>query len=870
MYRTQCLLVSLFLPLLSCLQLVSAQSQAGGSIPDIHLEQTIISQGETLVLEARGLQAETSYQLSLEGPDGSGESEMLNTDAAGDLSYPYTPNLPGRWTLKLSGPEFIRTLTLEVLTATPEGSGASPPPGTAPPAEETTASAVTPESPTPAPPQNPTAAVGETQPVTTPEPPTSAPPPTEGALESPAIAEEPFVLEGNNLVARQGGEVAWRLDFPDESGPSNALTTFQDNLYLAHGNSVLKIEPESGVVKQRYLLSTLVTGLQANETGLTATVIFGSGLTQKFTLQEDGVQETVRFGADPLIFSWLRHEAEVPDPAARLLQDPTNPWLYLESGLAKTDVEGARADFEQVLEKATTFYDLAALSRQLFQAGQRDLANRAMEAALRDFARRGYTPELLTDPNLREAYGFPLSPLTRALERGDIATAGFWAEWVYQLSSPTVPATRQALWDYAQVLANAGQRDRASLWRARLRESRDISVATSLDRLFTTLSNSGWYAVIAILGAILMLQLTLLCKYWSPQTLVLRRRREAGRRAGPFARLFGIRYYSFTEKLVLVILYAAALVLAGLASWHDAGSGLPPAARSGSLASIPARDFITTGPLEGPRAAFLRGYAAQVADDLSAATEYYQEAEEYPPALNNLAAITGDEVLYQRALDLAPGLKAPAFNLGRIMNPSIFQELYHLGEPLLVAPIPADFQIALAGTWQRAIASTFQNPWSTLRSSRPGGLSTLTWQLILVIFLASAVLTVLWGLIPRPRLARNAPRVLPYHLLALIIPGTGLADELWGVLLLVPWTIVGLDGIAQLLERGWGFNLGLTTDTAALAILYAVNLIAFVVETSSYSRRMRSLRRNEPRLARAFGLRVQDDAAAREEAAAKG
>src|SRR5690606_34230725 len=67
------------------------------------------------------------------------------------------------------------------------------------------------------------------------------------------------------------------------------------------------------------------------------------------------------------------------------------------------------------------------------------------------------------------------------------------------------------------------------------------------------------------------------------------------------------------------------------------------------------------------------------------------------------------------------------------------------------------------------------------------------WTVAVVAFLAWVAWTVLSLFFPRPQAARTAPRTFLYHVLALLLPGSGLADELWGVLLLVPWSIFGID-----------------------------------------------------------------------------
>ena len=108
-----------------------------------------------------------------------------------------------------------------------------------------------------------------------------------------------------------------------------------------------------------------------------------------------------------------------------------------------------------------------------------------------------------------------------------------------------------------------------------------------------------------------------------------------------------------------------------------------------------------------------------------------------------------------------------------------------------------------------------------------------------------------------PRVSRNAPRNLAYHLFSLLIPGSGLADEMWGILLLVPWAFIGLDVLSKVFN--WGLDLGISFNWGliALGVIYLINTIAFFVELSSYGKRMKQLKQTSPDLAREFGLRVK-------------
>lgn len=157
-------------------------------------------------------------------------------------------------------------------------------------------------------------------------------------------------------------------------------------------------------------------------------------------------------------------------------------------------------------------------------------------------------------------------------------------------------------------------------------------------------------------------------------------------------------------------------------------------------------------------------------------------------------------------------------------------------------------------SWNEAIVGVFRNPWTGLLNLRPGGMNDIVWTVIVVLFLSAVVITLIWLFIPRLRWVGNAPRNNIYHLLAALVPGSGLADEMWGLLLIIPWALFGLDALIDVM--GWGFGLGLSLfwDVIIVAVIYVINLVAVIVEYLSYRNRMTVLKRDNPELAQEFGL----------------
>jgi hypothetical protein len=885
-------MIRIFIFLLCCLALSFAQQR-----PELSLNAFEFEAGESLELRSSGLDPTTTYDLKLTSPSGTVLQEALSSSSAGELAFTSVLTEAGTYRLELSGQGLGVSFDLEVSPAS-ETATETAPPETTEPAEaaaeaetETTparpeAGAVTPAETSPAEPDQASSLseepLAETDPASPeasqetaetneaqPQAPTQtaeASPATEAAEATPEsnptetedLAQTPAAEPGSSSPAGETETQAVQvpaeipLSFPANSGDSIEPVRFAAKLFQGHGNSVLELDPASGQVLARHLVSGQVRGLEPSGDALVISTELSNGLSETFTLLDGKVQEPVRFDANPAIFDWLKNEAELANPATRLTQDTTNPWLYLKAAQSASDPAEARAAYEAALEKAQTFYDFAGISRVLLEAQQTDLADQAFDAALRDFAARGYDPRLLSNLELHENYHFPLRPLQAALASGKREEAAFWAKWLRYFVTPQVPETRQALGDYANLLRQSGERAEATIWREAANAGRRSGVGNLLESFFSALGGAGWYSVLALLIAIIALHLTLTLKYWTPQTAMLKRRQAAKAATSPLSRLFAIRYYSFTEKLVLVLMFAAVLLLVGLAAWRNQ----PPvkAGGSGTLASTSAQAALVEANLQEPRANFIRAYAAQAAGKLDEARRLYQAAGNFAPALNNLAALDQDETLYNQALKLAPGLLEARYNLGEQLSQFPFQQDYRPGEAILAIPASEDFQAAVSGSWSEAIVRTFSKPWAVLQAARPAVLHPLLWIAIIVIFFIWALLSLLWLFIPRPRLARNAPRSLLYHPLSLLIPGSGLADEMWGVLLLIPWALVGLDALSELFGWGFGIGLNLRWDYLILMVIYGINLVAVIIEFFSYNRRMRQLRQKDPELAREFRL----------------
>jgi hypothetical protein len=297
--------------------------------------------------------------------------------------------------------------------------------------------------------------------------------------------------------------------------------------------------------------------------------------------------------------------------------------------------------------------------------------------------------------------------------------------------------------------------------------------------------------------------------------VAVRQAREAGRRVPAWPWIRSIRYTGFTEKLVALALLAAVVAVVALAGWIQRTDPAMGLVRAGHL-DAPALVALLADPASDPAStAWVAAYRADRADDVAAA---------------------------RQALEDAGAAAEPArAALGR-------------GEPV-PTPSPAVLRASIGGGWTGAIADVFTDPRRLLDdAARLHGVPRWLWPALVVLFAIVALVHVLALFVPRPRLARHAPRPFGYHVLALLLPGSGQADELYGALLLIPWAVFGLDVLMQLFGGGTLLGVSFRAGLVVLGVLYAVNVIAWAVELASVRKRLATLREREPELARAFGL----------------
>ena len=499
--------------------------------------------------------------------------------------------------------------------------------------------------------------------------------------------------------------------------------------------------------------------------------------------------------------------------------DPSNPLLLANFAAAlERDKQPASAleQFRKALSKSRTVFSSIRLAALLKHFNQPELANDALRRARVSYAKSGYDPAFRVNQSALSASGDPLGTARNLFKSGNAKRGGVWLEFLRN----TMPrfAGFDALVCRIRHLAAIARQSRRG--RAMARLNRQLAQGTSFrlgEQAPSRIAGLSLAAALALLFAYFALQLVLTAKYWGVQSKDLKPfggRFNAWRRA-PFQRLrFAMpAYQTFTERFVLLTMLALAIALLVVHGWsvRSREALSEPTLSQGTLggAGFWAKyaDQPTTSSAEA-----LRGLAAQLDRDLERAAKFAKNAPNSAMAINNLGVISSVRndtatatAQYREALKLDPNAMAPAYNLGNA--PNGFRATFHkdtrAGQPMLAIPEPKELLNTIAGDLSGEFSSMIRDPWQYLSTLRlPSFLNLPSWalQLIGVILLVFAVGNLLSLIVPRPASTRLAPRGIVYELLAILIPGTGLADEVWGLFLLAPWAAI--IGALALLRTG--------------------------------------------------------------------
>lgn len=401
----------------------------------------------------------------------------------------------------------------------------------------------------------------------------------------PAVTEDPLTatLNGRTVLIDDPFGSAFTYTFPAGAGPITEPTVAEQTVYIGVGNHVLAVRGSE--ITARHRLPATVTSINVSEDGeVSATVTFSNGESE--TIAQDEFAALHAFDPAPELYQYLMNEAQVLDVHGATEIDPTNPFLWLYAAQDTRDPQRKEVLYHEAIRVASTFYELGQLARRLYADGEPGLATQAMNRAIRDFEQREYSAALLTNTALTELYGFPQAALRQAMAMHDLDAAKFWAPFVQQLTTPDATEHRALLTRYANALQASGDTKRANDIRAFMGTETRFNIGVFFAELVRSLAQNAWLAVVSMLIAALVLSLVLSAKY-----AAMRHFLAEGEKRG---RYFFLRYASFFEKLVLVVLLALAACFTALAKWEQRSETVDQIA-SGSLANPVAASVLPAG-----------------------------------------------------------------------------------------------------------------------------------------------------------------------------------------------------------------------------------------------------------------------------------
>jgi tetratricopeptide (TPR) repeat protein len=691
------------------------------------------------------------------------------------------------------------------------------------------------------------------------------------------VAKPEIMLGPDALEARRSGVILWRI-----APAPPAVVTVARGVLVAEGASVTLRAADTGQVLGRSFLSGKVMLLEPTGADVRASVQLDSGIREGFTLRGIKPVERVTFPPSKALLATLEPAANLNLTQLRAMVnlDPSNPLLLVNFAAAlERDKQPASAleQFRTALAKSEPFFVSIRLAALLERFNQPDLADDALRRARVQYAKSGYDPAFRVNQSALAAWGDPLGVARNLFKTGNAKRGGVWLEFLRN-TMPRFAGFDAAYVEYATWLQSQGNPGEAEQW---LEFNRLLAQGTSFrlgEQAPSRIAGLSLAAALALLFAYFALQLVLMAKYWGVQSSDLRPfggRLGAWRRA-PFQRLrFAMpAYQTFTERFVLLTLLASVLALLVVHNWgtRSRTALAEPTLSQGTLGGAAFWAKYADQPSTA-NAEALRGLAAQLDGDLERAAKFAKNAPASAIALNNLgviASVRNDTATataqYREALKLDQNALAPAYNLGNAPNGyrATFHNLTRAGQAMLAVPEPKELVNTVAGDLGGEFSSLASDPWQYLSSLvLPSFLQLPGWslQLIAVILLLLAVGTLLWLIVPRPASTRLAPRGLLYELLAILIPGTGLADEVWGLFLLAPWAAV--IGVLAVFRTGYASlapalfesssPLGLARAPAwidlsnlefwllgALLLIYVINLIAWLLEFIGYRRKLRA------------------------------
>jgi tetratricopeptide (TPR) repeat protein len=720
-------------------------------------------------------------------------------------------------------------------------------------------------------------------------------------LEPPAPAAMPVLtVKGDTLEASLNGSPAWTARLHPKTGVKLNPAIIGRDIFVPDGASVMQLEANKGTVIQRFVVSGLVSSLEAQGTDVRVNVSIPNGsstpistLMESFTLRRLTGQPNFSLLERPVYqpdnilletFEGFASKASQGDQlkpnfpevsqttnAKFAAQDPTNPFYKIYEGAAFKALNKAveaQTAFSLASNIAVPFFVYIREAAVFVRLKEWDFADQALRFARVAYGNAGYDPAIPVSSKALEAYGNPLGVARELFKDQNIQRGTVWLAFLRD-TMPRFNQSETVFLELANYLdtQSAGAGDAWRVMQKQIAQGTPYTFGVSRIVIFSL------GTLLALIAAFIALWLVLAAKYSPQQSKDLK---SVGGATGAWGKspLLRLRhslsaYLTLTEKIVLVTLLA--LMLGALGTWTWSTRALEtlrhPAFNLGTLGGVTFWNSFATKPTSSGFDA-IRGLASLLDGDKTRATQNLDKAGSNPMALNNLGVLAldrGDNAQanqkFQAALQLQPSMIEAGLN-SRANTVSSYRLDFHKAvfgdSPMLAFPEPKDIVDASQGKLEQEFVHMVSDPWGYL-INLPFGLPAWAMMAVAVLILAILILNLLSLLIPRIRSARDAPRSVVYHFLALLVPGSGLADEVWGIILLVPWALAGSlliiyfnrpDLVPSILAEQKILNLSSVPAMldlksysiwviAGIAGLYLINFVGWLLETLAWNKKMK-------------------------------
>ena len=662
-------------------------------------------------------------------------------------------------------------------------------------------------------------------------------------------AQAAAVLDGRRLSFEQGGQILATQQFPEALGDLTGPVSQGNATWLGIGPALYRFD-EKGVATARLDFPDMISSLDSSG-GVLRVTAGPSAAQDSYSVVGNQIQERVVFVPDIRVTGWLARAADAV-PESELAQaaaaDPTNPFVALRlarQARQQGDLFTALSQTQRAASIPLPFAASVQLAARMEAVGSPSAANLLLSRAARDFAARGYDPALPISREALSAYGDPLGELGVLLSGNRLERAEVWIRYLRQ-TTPRFEGGPQLYERYAALLDTQGRSGEAEEWRA---FSRSLSAGTLYNlgpNALLTLRDAARLCAAALLISVLAAGLTLMARAWRVQgkdTAALGGRHLSVLRH-PLSRLrrSTLAYAGLGEKLVLLSLLAGLLVSLSAWTW---------AAQTQARLQAPALNMGTYGGAwfyggldelnlrPGRDTALLRGLAAQLDGDDTAARRLYETDPVSACAQNNLGTLAqqrGDTAqareLWRASLSAVPESLAPAYNLG--LEPAApeaaFQREFR-STPRLCYPDQRVRVSAISGSLAAQLQRLALSPWDALVGTPTGLAAPLQWLWAALLLLA-CLLSVVWLLTPAPPSARVMGRPLLFRLLALLLPGTALLDGAWGAVLLLTWAAALVSALQSAGRLALPYLPGVPEVVwfTALIVVYSLNTLGLGLE----------------------------------------